>query len=78
MITQIGITSGDILNLIDQKQRPVSLAEVRSHLNNEEGLTDMSIGWLVREGHVHLVNNGEEKYLQLVERNNNANGRDVL
>ena len=63
MITQIGITSGEILNLIDQKNRPVSLAEVRSHLNNEEGLTDMSIGWLVREGHVHLVNKGEEKYL---------------
>ena len=63
MITQIGITSGDILNFIDQKQRPVSLAEVRSHLNNEEGLTDMSIGWLIREKYVHLVNNGEEKYL---------------
>ncbi len=63
MITQIGITSGDILNLIDQKKRPLSLAEVRSHLNNEEGLTDMSIGWLVREGYVHLVNKGEEKYL---------------
>jgi len=63
MITQIGIASGDILNLIDQKNRPVSLAEVRTHLNNEEGLTDMSIGWLLRERYVHLVKNGEEKYL---------------
>ena len=63
MITQIDITSGDILNFIDQKKRSVSLAEVRSHLNNEGGLTDMSIGWLVREQYVHLVNNGEETYL---------------
>jgi hypothetical protein len=63
MMTQIGIASGDILNLIDQKKRPVSLEEVRSHLNNAEGLTDMGIGWLVREGHVHMVNNGGRKYL---------------
>jgi len=63
MITQIGATSGEILNLIDQKKRPVSIAEVRSHLNNEEELTSMSIGWLIREGHVHLVSNGDEKYL---------------
>lgn len=63
MITQIGINAGEILNLIDQKKRPVSLAEVRFHLNNAEGLADMSIGWLVREGHVHLVKIGKEKYL---------------
>jgi len=63
MITQIGITSGEILNFIDQKNRPVSLAKVRSHLNNGEGLTDMSIGWLLREKYVHLVNDGKEKYL---------------
>ncbi|MBF0388418.1 MAG: winged helix-turn-helix domain-containing protein [Candidatus Omnitrophica bacterium] len=78
MITQIGITSGDILNLIDQKQGPVSLDEVRSHLNNEEGLTDMSIGWLVREGHVHWVNKGDEKYLQLPERNNGPKRENFL
>ena len=63
MITQIGIASGEILNLIEQKMRPVSFDEVRCHLDNEEELTSMSIGWLVREGYVHLVKNGDEKYL---------------
>jgi hypothetical protein len=63
MITQIGVTSKKILNLIDQKKRPVSIAEVTSHLDNEEELTSMSIGWLIRGGHVHLVKNGDEKYL---------------
>ena len=63
MITQIGIASGEILTLIDQKKRPVSIAEVRAHLDNEVELTSMSIGWLIREGHVHLVKNGDEKYL---------------
>jgi hypothetical protein len=62
MITQIGIASGEILNLIDQKMRPVSFDEVGAHLADGE-LTSMSIGWLLKEGYVHLVKNGEEKYL---------------
>ena len=63
MITQIGIASGEILNLMDDKKRPVSISEIESHLENEKELAYMSIGWLVREGHVHLINNGREKYL---------------
>ncbi len=61
MITQIEIASGDILNLIDQKKRPVSFSEIESHLDNEKELTHLSIGWLVREG--QLIKNGEDKYL---------------
>jgi len=63
MITEIGITSGEILNLIDEKKRPVSFSEIESHFQNEKELTYMSIGWLVREGHAHLVGKGKEKYL---------------
>ena len=63
MITQIGIASGEILNLIDQKKRPVSISEIESLLENEKELTYMSIGWLVREGHVHLVDKGKDKFL---------------
>jgi len=63
MITQIGIASGEILNLIDVKKRPVSFSEIESHLENEKELTYMSIGWLVREGHAHLVNKGKDQYL---------------
>jgi hypothetical protein len=63
MITQIGIASGDILNLIEAKKRPVSISEVEALLDNEKELTYMSIGWLVREGHVHLVDKGKDKYL---------------
>jgi len=63
MITQIGIASGEILTLIDNRKRPVSLSEIETHLENEKELAYMSIGWLVREGHVHLVEKGKEKYL---------------
>ncbi len=63
MITQIGIASGEILNLIDVKKRPVSISEIESHLESDKELTYMSIGWLVREGHVHLVDKGSDKYI---------------
>jgi len=63
MITQIGIASGEILNLIDVKKRPVSISEIESHLESDKELTYMSIGWLVREGHVHVVDKGSDKYL---------------
>ena len=63
MITQIGIASGEILNLIDVKKRPVSISEIESHLESDKGLTYMSIGWLVREGHVHVVDKGSDKYV---------------
>ena len=63
MITQIGIASGEILNLIDERKRPVSISEIEAHLESEKELTYMSIGWLVREGHVHLVDKGKDKYL---------------
>jgi hypothetical protein len=63
MITQIGIASGEILTLIEEKKRPVSLEEIESRLKNEKELAYMSIGWLVREGHVHLVGDGKGKFL---------------
>ena len=63
MITQIGIASGEILNLMDKKKRPVSINEIEAHLENEKELAYMSIGWLVREGHVHLLENGKDKFL---------------
>jgi len=63
MITQIGIISGEILNLIDKKKRPISFGEIRTNLDSQKDLTTMSIGWLIREKYVHLVKDGKEKYL---------------
>ncbi len=63
MVTQIGIASGEILNLVDEKKRPVSLSEIESHLESDKELVYMSIGWLVREGLVHLVEKGKDRYI---------------
>ena len=63
MITEIEIISGKILHLIDEKKRPISIRELETHLESEKESTNKSINWLVQEGHVHLIKNGNDKYL---------------
>jgi len=63
MISEIKIISEKILDLIDEKKRPISISEVESRLENEKEYTNKSINWLVQEGHVHLIKNGNDRYL---------------
>jgi len=63
MITEIEIVSEKILHLIDENKRPISISEVESRLDRDKEFTNKSIDRLVSEGHVHLVKNGEERYL---------------
>jgi len=63
MITEIEIVSEKILHLIDEKKRPISISEVESRLDREKEFTNKSIDWLVSEGQVHLIKNGEDRYL---------------
>jgi hypothetical protein len=63
MITEIDITSGKILDLVDEKKRPVSISEVKSLLDSKKEFANRSINWLVQEGHVYMVKQGKDKYL---------------
>ena len=63
MISEIKIISEKILNLIDENKRPISISEVESCLENEKEYTNKSINWLVQEGYVHLIKNGNDRYL---------------
>lgn len=64
MITEIGIVSGEILNLLEEKKIPVSIDEIKSHLDEPMDVIYMSIGWLIREGYVRVTRGGQ-KYLSL-------------
>ena len=63
MINEIEIVSEKILHLIDENKRPISISEVESRLDMEREFTNKSIDWLVSEGQVHLIKNGEDRYL---------------
>ena len=59
MITRIGITAGDIWYLLEQTGKR-GLSELARELDKPYDLVLMSVGWLVREGHVILE--GEKDY----------------
>ena len=57
MITEIGITAGDIWHYLD-KHESATLDQLTKGIKKPKDLILMSLGWLAREGHVSL---GDEK-----------------
>ncbi len=57
MITEIGITAGDIWHYLD-KHGSATMDQLVSGTRKSRELVLMSLGWLAREGHVNL---GDEK-----------------
>ena len=53
MITEIGITAGDIWHYLD-KHESATLDQLAKGINKPKDLILMSLGWLAREGHVML------------------------
>ncbi|MDD5174341.1 MAG: winged helix-turn-helix domain-containing protein [Candidatus Omnitrophota bacterium] len=51
MITEIGITAGDIWHYLDTHGKS-SLKEIAASINTDKDRVLMSIGWLAREGHI--------------------------
>lgn len=51
MITEIGITAGDIWHYLDTHNKS-SLKDVINGISTERDRVLMSIGWLAREGHI--------------------------
>lgn len=68
MITEIGIVAGEILELLETKNRPLSIAEITFHLDEPVEMVTMSVGWLVRDQYVRIVRSKNGEYqLYLVQ-----------
>jgi len=50
MITKIGVTSGEILTLLEEVERPLTVKEIGVYLGEEKDVVLMSIGCLIRQG----------------------------
>jgi len=59
MITEIGITAGEIWHFLDD-HGAVSLSELCGGIEKPRDVILMSLGWLAREGHVILE--GDKDY----------------
>lgn len=53
MITEIGITAGDIWHYLD-KHESATLDQLVKGIEKPKELVLMSMGWLAREGHIML------------------------
>ena len=67
MITEIGITAGDIWHYLD-KYEQATLDELARGIGKPKDLVLMSLGWLAREGHVHLGNEKTGHLARLTSR----------
>lgn len=59
MITEIGITAGEIWHYLDEHGQ-VKLSQLTSGIDKPRDVILMSLGWLAREGHVILE--GDKDY----------------
>ena len=57
-ITQVGLIAGEIWHFIDDNGGESTLSEILNSLNHPKEFALMSLGWLAREGHVFLREEG--------------------
>jgi winged helix-turn-helix protein DUF2582 len=69
MITEIGITAGEIWHFLD-KNSIASIDELIVDLDRSRDLVLMSLGWLAREGHVKLSQSSSGYTISLRQDNN--------
>ncbi len=67
MITEIGITAGDVWHYLDTHNKS-SLKDVLGGIDKPRDLALMSVGWLAREGHVVVEKEGNDYKVWLRER----------
>lgn len=66
MITEIGITAGDIWHYLDTHNKS-SLKDMLRGIDKPRDLALMSVGWLAREGHVVVEKEGSDYKVWLRE-----------
>ena len=64
MITELGIVAGEIWHILD-KTRDVKLSNIAEQIGRNKDLVLMSTGWLAREGHILLSEEGDDYSVSL-------------
>ena len=68
MITEIGITAGDIWHQLDRIDR-LTFDELIQKTGKSRELLLMGLGWLAREGHVILEGDGTSGSITFIKLN---------
>ncbi|MFH1858067.1 MAG: winged helix-turn-helix domain-containing protein [Candidatus Omnitrophota bacterium] len=68
MITELGIIAGDIWHYLDQHGKS-TLSALVEDLDRPRDMILMSLGWLAREGHVSLLEEGINYRVSFLHKN---------
>ncbi len=70
MIIELGIISGEILMFMDKQNVPVPMREIYSNFNYSKEDFYMAVGWLTREGMIHIEQdmNSQEYMVSLITK----------
>ena len=63
MIIRLGIIAGEILTLLEESEKPICVEEVKSLIQYPDDIILMAFGWLVREGHIHVRQKDNKRYI---------------
>jgi hypothetical protein len=64
MITEIGIVAGEIWHYLDQ-HKTGTLSQLTKGIDKKRDVILLSVGWLAREGHVILEEEGSDYKITL-------------
>ena len=64
MITEIGIVAGDIWHYLDH-HKSCTLTQLAMGIDKNKNVVLMSLGWLAREGHVIMEQEGADYRITL-------------
>lgn len=67
MVTQIGLTAGEILHYLD-KHGIVKPEEITASIEKPKELVLMSLGWLARENHILITEEKKQYFVTLKEK----------
>lgn len=54
MYTEIGVVAGGILNLLEDKNQPLTINEIKLYIDAPADLVTMALGWLIREKFIRV------------------------
>ena len=63
MIIKIGIIAGEILNFLEEAKGSFSVDDIKPKIDYSRDLILMSLGWLVREGHIYVQDIDNKHYI---------------
>ena len=76
MVTRISIVAGEILNLLEEFNRTFHVEEIEFYIDEPYELILMSLGWLARQGLIHMKQEESDEFVVMLLADSDASKLD--